>query len=113
MLLRSGKTLKEMARPTNCVTSTTLQSQSSSQAHSTQASAPIVGAGVSTVVGATIIMPISKEMWVTAPTTTPTTVVVVTQPEMRPLCLHLLLVYMCLPAFLSLLKLGLFLMTGS
>ena len=46
MHLRSGKALKEMARPTNIGTSTS--SQSSSKAQSTHASAPTVVASAST-----------------------------------------------------------------
>ena len=58
MHLRSGKTLKEMARPTNSGTSASSQSsQSSSQEQSTHASTPTVGANVSTAIWVTMAMP--------------------------------------------------------
>jgi len=44
--------------------------------------APVVSASVSTSVGATMVMPVSTEMGVTAPTTTPTVTAQMTQPEM-------------------------------
>jgi len=57
MDLRSGKALKEMARPTNSGTfASSKSSQSSSQTQSTQASTPTVGANVSTAMGATMAM---------------------------------------------------------
>jgi len=82
MHLISGKALKEMARPTNSDTFASSQSsQSSSQAQSTQAYAPTVGANVSTVMGATMAKPVSTEMGVTSPTTVSTTAIAMTQPE--------------------------------
>jgi len=80
MYFRSGKAMKAMIKPTNSSASTS--SQSSSQLQSTQASSPTVGASLSTVVGATMAMPVSTEMGVIAPTIAPITTAALTQPEM-------------------------------
>jgi len=83
MHLKSCKALKEIGRPTNSGTPASSQSsQSSLEAQSTWASAPTVGAGVSTAVGATMAMTVSTKMGVTAPTTALTIDVAVRQPEM-------------------------------
>jgi len=73
-----------MTRPTNSGTSASSQlSQSSSQAQSTQASAPKMGASVTTTMGATMAMLVLMEMGVIAPTTSLTTAAAVTQPDMK------------------------------
>jgi len=73
MHLRSGKDFKTMTKSVNTGASMSSQSsQSFSQAHFTRASAPAVGASVSTVVGETMAMPVSTKMGVTAPTVTAT-----------------------------------------
>jgi len=75
MHLRSGKDLKEMARPKTSGTSAS-SSQSnaqSSQAQSAQASAPTVSVNVSTVIGVTAPMPVSTVMGLTASTSVSTT----------------------------------------
>ena len=83
MHLRSGKTLKIMTKSANTGASMSSQSpQSSSQAQFTRAYATSVGASVSTVVGATMAMSVSKEMRVTASTTAPTITSPMTQSEM-------------------------------
>jgi len=79
MHLRSGKTFKEMARPTNSGTSAS--SQSSSQAQSTRASAATMGANVSSAMWATMTVLVTTEMGVTAPATFSTTVAAITQPK--------------------------------
>ncbi|KEH22346.1 hypothetical protein MTR_7g444810 [Medicago truncatula] len=58
-------------------------SQSSSQVQIIQASAPAMGASVSTVVGATMAMPVLTEMGITVPTTAPTVTTQMTPPEME------------------------------
>jgi len=84
MHLRNGKALKEMARPTNSGNFASSQSsQSSSQAQSTQASAPIVDANVPTSMGATMTMSVSIEMGVIAPATVSTIAAAMIQPKMR------------------------------
>jgi len=80
MHIRSGKALKEMAQPTNSGTS--VSSQSSSQAQSTHASNPYSGCQCVNCHGATLTMPVSTEMGVTAPATVSTTAAAMTQPEM-------------------------------
>jgi hypothetical protein len=60
MHLRSGKSMA-------CASSST--SQSSSQAQSLQATSPLGDLNVSTPFGATMAMPVSTEMGVTAPST--------------------------------------------
>ena len=78
MHLRSGKALKEMARPTSNGTISSLQSsQSSSQAQYT--SAPTMDVNVSTAMGATMAMPVSTEI----PATVLTTDVAMTWPGIR------------------------------
>ena len=72
MHLRSGKS---MARASSSF------SQSSSQAQSLQATSPLGGLNVSTPVGATMAMPGSTELGVTAPSTVSTSVQM-TRPEM-------------------------------
>jgi len=72
MHLRSGKSMA-------CASSSS--SQSSSQAQSLQATSPLGDLNVSTPVGATMAMPVSKKMGVTAPSTVSTSVPM-TRPEM-------------------------------
>jgi len=82
MHLRSGKALKVMARPTNSSAFASSQSSHSpSQADSTHASAPIVGASVSTAIGTTMAMSDLTEMGIRAPTTVSTTAVAVTHKK--------------------------------
>jgi len=79
MHLRSGKSLKEMARPTNSGTSASSQSsQSFSQAQSTHASAPTVGANVSNTMGVTMAMLVLTKTGVIAPATISTTAAAMT-----------------------------------
>ena len=78
MHLRSGETFKIMTKSTNTGASMSSQSsKSTSQAQITRTSAPRVAASVSTVVGATMAIPVSTKMGVTAPTVTAQ----MTQPE--------------------------------
>jgi len=111
MHLRSGKALKIMTKSANM---SSQLSQSSSQAQITRTSTPAVGASESTVVGATMAMPISTEMGIVAPTTATTVTAQMTQPEMGTFVPPFTVVYSCLQVSLLLLalNLGLDLMIG-
>jgi len=83
MHLQSGKALNKMTKSAYTGASMSSQSlKSSSQAKITQTSTPAVGASVPTTLGATMAMPLSIDMEVTAPTTAPTVIAQMTQPEM-------------------------------
>jgi len=112
MHLRSGKTLEMVTKSTNSGASAS--SQSSSQAQTTHASAPLVGASVLTIVEATMVKPDLTEMRVTASTTAPTVIATMTPPKMGTFVPPFRSVQPCLLVFLHLfiLKLDLDLMIG-
>jgi len=84
MHLRSGKSMTRASSSS---------SQSSSQAQHLQATSPLGDLNVPTPMGATMVMPGSTEMGVTAPSTVSTSTQM-TRPEMRRLYPHSLLVFL-------------------
>jgi len=100
MHLTSGKS---MARASSSF------SQPSSKAQSFQVTTPLGDLNVSTVVGATMAMPVSTETGVTAPSPVSTSSPM-TRPEMGTSVPHSLLVFLQLPVSQVLLQSGLGLM---